>query len=309
MTGYAELVRRDERVRRFEATAEAVVSGDERALEATLVEDPGLARARSVRRHHATLLHYLAANGVEQDRQRTPPNAVAIATRLLDAGADPDALADMYGHRCTTLSLLVSSSPPADAGLQLALAELLLDRGASLHGPGTAWPSAVVTALTFGFSDTARALSRRGGPVTDLVEAAGLGEAEQVERLLPESDARARHAALALAAQQGHAEAVRVLPEAGEDPNRFNPDGFHAHATPLHHAAGGDHVEVVRLLADRGARLDVRDRITARRPSDGPNTASAREPPNFSGNSAHGGRRVRQRLGAARVPAPHDVAQ
>ena len=261
LTDYAERVRRDERVRRFEAAVDAVVSGDERAVEATLIDDPGLARARSVRRHHATLLHYVAANGVEQDRQRTPPNAVGIATRLLDAGADPDALADMYGHQCTTLSLLVSSSPPADAGLQLALAELLLDRGARLRGPGSAWQSAVVTALTFGFSDTARALSRRGGLVTDLVEAAGLGEAGQVERSLPESDARARHAALALAAQHGHTGAVRVLLEAGEDTNRFNPDGFHGHATPLHQAAGGDHVDVVRLLVERGAHLDVRDRI------------------------------------------------
>jgi hypothetical protein len=136
------------------------VRGDRDMLEALLREDPSLAGARSARRHHATLLHYVAANGVEGWRQRTPPNAVDIARLLLDAGADPNALADMYDAKCTTLSMLVSSSPPADAGLQLALAELLVERGATLEAPGSPWNAAVVTSLAFGFLDTARAPRR-----------------------------------------------------------------------------------------------------------------------------------------------------
>jgi hypothetical protein len=261
LAAFAERIAHDEGLRCFEAAVDAVVSGDERALAVMLREHPMLARERSARRHHATLLHYVAANGAEGARQRTPPNAVAVATMLLDAGAEPDALADMYDHRCTTLSMLVSSSPPAAAGLQLALAELLLDRGASPRGPGTAWQSAVLTALIFGFRDTALALSRRKGGATSLVEAAGLGSAVEVARLLPGAAAHDRHAALALAAQHGHASVVGMLLDAGENPDRFNPEGFHAHATPLHHAAAGDHLDVVRLLAERGARLDIRDAI------------------------------------------------
>ena len=265
--GWAELVAftndvaHDGPVSRFESAVEAVVSGDAPALASLLRDDPTLARARSTRRHGATLLHYVGANGVEGDRQRTPANAVEIATLLLDAGAEVDALADMYGERCTTMSLLVSSTHPARAGLQVALAETLLDRGAALRGPGSAWQSAVATALVFGFADTARALVRRGAAVNDLVTAAGLGQRDDAARLLSAADGAARHAALALASQLGHADVVRLLLDAGEDPDRYNPDGFHSHATPLHHAALAGHADVVRLLVERGARLDIEDTI------------------------------------------------
>ena len=248
-------------VPRFERAVEAVVSGDASALRAMLRAAPDLVHARSSRRHHATLLHYIAANGVEGSRQRTPRNAVEIATILLEAGAEPDALADMYEQRCTTMSMLVSSTPPADAGLQAALAGTLLDHGASLDGPGTKWRSPLMTALAFGFLDTARALAGRGAPVDRLDVAAGLGMPDAAARLLPASDAADRHAALALAAQHGHADVVRLLLDAGEDPDRLNPDGHHSHATPLHHAALAGHRDVVTLLVQRGARLEIRDAI------------------------------------------------
>jgi hypothetical protein len=51
------------------------------------------------------------------------------------------------------------------------------------------------------------------------------------------ADAEGRHIALALACQHGKIEVVRLLPDAAEDPNRYNPVGFHAHSTPLHQAA------------------------------------------------------------------------
>jgi ankyrin repeat protein len=54
-------------------------------------------------------------------------------------------------------------------------------------------------------------------------------------------------------------DAVRALLDAGEDPNRYNPPGTHSHSTPLHQAALAGHEEVVRLLIERGARLDIRD--------------------------------------------------
>ncbi len=90
----------DSPVARFEAAVEAVIDGDLAALASLLGDDPGLLRARSARVthfdppvHRATLLHYVAANGVEGYRQRTPPNAVAVAKTLLTAGAEVDALA------------------------------------------------------------------------------------------------------------------------------------------------------------------------------------------------------------------------
>ena len=52
-----------------------------------------------------------------------------------------------------------------------------------------------------------------------------------------------------------------MLLDAGEEPNRYNPKGNHAHSTPLHQAASAGHIDVVRLLVTRGARLDIRDTV------------------------------------------------
>src|SRR5205807_4350660 len=88
-----------------------------------------------------------------------------------------------------------------------------------------------------------------------------LGLVDDAVSLLPSADAEARHRALSLAAQHGHPEIVRQLLDAGEDPNRYNLEGNHAHSTPLHQAVLGGHQAVVRLLVERGARLDIRDTI------------------------------------------------
>src|SRR3989441_3079861 len=116
-----------------------------------------------------------------------------------------------YDHQCTTMSMLVSSCHPAKAGLQGKLAELLLDHGAALEGPGSKWQSALMTALAFGYLDTAETLARRGAPLNNLAAVAGLGRAAETARMLRNSDDQSRHAALALAAQHGHAEVVQLL--------------------------------------------------------------------------------------------------
>ncbi len=256
-------------VARFESAVEAVITGDAAALERMLRESPELVRARStVVTHHdppghgATLLHYLAANGVEDYRQKSPKSAVEVATMLLDAGAEADALAGMYGGQCTTMCMLVSSSPPAQAGVQVDLVHALVDHGAAVEARGSGqWTSPLLTALTFSFRDAAEALVRRGARVATLAAAAGLGRLAEAGRLLGAAGPEDRHRALALAAQHGHAEIVRLLLDAGEDPNRYNPKGNHSHATPLHQAVWAGHDAVVRLLVERGARLDIRDTI------------------------------------------------
>ena len=254
-------------VHRFEAAVDAVVAGDLPTLQALLRANPELVRARSCRVTHfnpqvhgAMLLHYLAANGVEGYRQRTPSNAVEVAKTLLRAGAEVDSLANLYGGQCTTMSLLVSSVHPAKAGLQVALAETLLDFGASVAGVGEGrWISPLMTALIFGYEDAAQALVRRGAPVNDLPTTVGLGRLEDARRMLPSADSESRHRALALGALLGRAETVRLLLDAGEDPNRNNPEGMHSGATPLHHAAFHGHRTVVELLISHGARLDLKD--------------------------------------------------
>lgn len=64
-----------------------------RRLRALLRAQPSLIEARSDSPHRSTLLHYVAANGIEPALQKSPPNAVEIARILLDAGANVNAVA------------------------------------------------------------------------------------------------------------------------------------------------------------------------------------------------------------------------
>jgi hypothetical protein len=168
----------------FESAVEAVVNSDLAALEDAIRRNPALVRARSSRIccfDPADAPRHLAPLRRRQWGRRIPPkddpNAVEIARALLQAGAEPDALADMYGAEpeCTTMSMLVSSNHPAEAGLQVPLLELLLDFGAAIEGRGTRkWSGPLFTALAFGISDAVKLLAKRKARI-DLPTAAGMG--------------------------------------------------------------------------------------------------------------------------------------
>ena len=150
-------------------------------LESLVRQHPDLVRAHSAREHRATLLHYVAANGVEDYRQRTPKNAVAVARFLLESGAEVDALASTYGNDWwqTTMNLLVSSAHPAIAGLQSALVDVLVDFGAAVNGLKDD-ETPLFTALDFGYIAPAETLVRRGARVDNVVTAAAMGRLDLV---------------------------------------------------------------------------------------------------------------------------------
>ncbi len=260
----------------FEAAVDAVVTGDLAALESLIRDHPDLVTARSRRVHHATLLHYVAANGVEDYRQKTPPNAVAIAQLLLAAGARVDALADTYGGGSaqTTMNLLVSSTHPADAGLQPALVEVLLDAGAALNGLDHDG-SPLMTALAFGYPEAAETLARRGARIDNAVAAAGLGREDLVRRfvidretLSPEvrafetrwlrtpMDPKAHiEMALVWACRFGHATVAEYLLTLGVDPAAHDSDRM----TGLHWAATNGMLGLIETLIRHGAPLEARN--------------------------------------------------
>jgi hypothetical protein len=109
----------------FERAVEDVLRGDVAALGSTLDRTPDLVRRRSHYGHRATLLHYLAANGVETYRQRVPLGASELAALMIERGADPLATATMYGGGRTTRAMLISSSHPAQAGVTGAVLAVL----------------------------------------------------------------------------------------------------------------------------------------------------------------------------------------
>ena len=258
----------------FEAAADAVVTGNLAALERLVVKNPALVRAHSHRSHHATLLHYVAANGVEDFRQKTPPNAVAIATRLLNAGAEVDALADTYGGGTyqTPMNLLVSSTHPADAGLQSVLVEVLLDHGAAIDGLAND-SSPMMTALAFGYREAAETLMRRGAKISNVSIATALGRLDLVREMVVDRDTLARMEplsvpywvhippdapgqialSLVVACRFSRPDVARYLLDIGVDAGAAD----HQRMTALHWASATGMMDIMRELLRQGAPLEV----------------------------------------------------
>ena len=201
--------------------------------------------------HSAALLEFIAENPIRHGT--LPKNIVEVAKVILDAGPDQTS-------RNVTLALVATGSVTHECGVQLPLIDLLCNYGADPD-------SAIHAAALHGYFQTVTALIARGAHI-DLPIAAVLNRVEDARRLLPAADGTERHLALAVASQVGHIEIVRLLLDAGEDPNRYNPPGGHAHTTPLHQAALIGHEELVRLLIERGARADTKDLLWRGTPAD-----------------------------------------
>ncbi len=236
------------------------MEGDATPLKQLLREEPELIHARSIREHGATLLHYVAANGVEHYRQKTPKNIVEITKILLDAGAEIDATANVYGGGCTTLLLAATSVHPEVAGVQEALLQTLLDRGATLEQPSAAYRQTIVMAcMANGRPKAAEFLVARGARL-DLPGAAALGRLEVVKNFFqvdgslgPRVTQQQRDEAFRYACEYGHNDVVTFLLERGADLQSHGGDG----QTPLHCAVIGNRPETVRLLLEHKPPLEV----------------------------------------------------
>ena len=275
----------------FAQALEAVLTADTSTLAQLLEDDPELAGRRSSAHHESTLLHYVAANGVEtalqvspgtiyqflatcSEVERTPAveRALNVPKLLLDAGAEVDAVCRTYGggpHQ-TTLNLLVSSAHPHNAGVQETLTRVLVQAGAAVDGLEDD-QSPLLTALAFGYWRTVAALVDLGARCDGLIPAAASGQVELVEIYFPDGTLKADVGGSSLAwfevakdpsivAQQalvyaslcGHEDVVRFLLERGVDVDAI-PPGSHVTAGALHTAALGGHRAVVECLLEGGA--------------------------------------------------------
>ena len=171
------LITQDDKAGLFEAAAEMVICGDLPALAAILDAHPSLIHATSRHPHGATLLHYSAANGVEDERQRVPPNAVEIADLLISRGADINAASDAYGggSGSTPLVALVTGGHPNEAGLMEPLVAAYARSGQKLNGAGDDGLP-MIYAFLFRNVSAAKALARAGARVNNAATAAGMGD-------------------------------------------------------------------------------------------------------------------------------------
>src|SRR5262245_2946063 len=256
----AALARADSLTSAFEAAADAIIQGDLARLEKLLKENPGLARVRSMREHRSTLLHYVSANGVEDVRQQTPENILEITKLLLQAGADVNAESDAYGGHSTTFGLAATSVHPENAEVQYQLLELLIAHGAIIDGPDDG--REVNSCLHNGRGEAAEFLASRGARL-DLEGAAGVGRLDVVKSffnhdgsLKPTATREQMIDGFRWACEFGRISVVEFLLQHGITVNTQLSDG----ETGLHRAALGGHAEIVKLLLERKAQVNVSEK-------------------------------------------------
>lgn len=229
----------------------------------------------------------------EAGRINQPPHQRAreLAEMLLAAGTDPNDSQGLYNCHFSPsnewLELLLSRGLTADAPvnpdkpaeestLNFLLAQavqaglldrvrLLLEHGADASGRDSRYThrTFVANAVLSGHGDVLDLLVAHGATrpelsVEDRFRMAVAGrDAGEAKRLLAERPGLARQPALLVRlAQANRLDAARLLLDLGADPNAMTMNGRGA----LHEAAWAGHREMILLLMDRGARLDLRSR-------------------------------------------------
>ncbi len=267
----------------FEDAVRAIIRGDVSTLTQLLAAHKDLATMRSPRHHRAYLPHYIAANGVENEHQIVPPNAVEVARALFAAGCDAvvDATADFYGGGggSTPLVALVTSTHPHEAGVQSQLVRAFCDAGANPNGiDDDGLP--IMSAIGFRYPAAAKALAECGARIDNLPTAAGVGDVELVRRFLDPkagmvsractfpnpgqmkfAESTASHPevtlqqALVFACMGGHLDVAKLLVAHGVNVNGRPRGGIPA----IHEAAYQGHLEIIEYLLDQGADPTIRD--------------------------------------------------
>ncbi len=287
--------------KKFEEAVDAVISGDIETLKSLLEREPDLIRMRSSRAHRAMLIHYVAANGVEDERQRTPTNAVDVANVLIDAGAEIDATFLDGRSGTTPLVSLVTSFYPHKSGVAAELVSVFVNAGAGVDGiKGDGEPLRL--ALSSEYPESVQALLKCGAKIMNVEVAAGLGELELVERFVDEGgisrgeleeafwsackyghtgvaecllkrgvdiDARggANNTGLMLASQRGRRDTVEMLLDCGASVESKNDYGGTALGSTMyflanHPAPDADYAGVIELLLNAGSEFNFADKLT-----------------------------------------------
>lgn len=204
------------------------------------------------------LIWFVADNPIRNPK--LPPNIVETTRFLIDAvkREAPDTYQQQVDY---TLGLVATGRIPRECGVQIAMMDLLIDAGAT--------PGSGMGAIAHGNIEAAQHLINRGGEIS-LASALLLDRKTDTDRLIGPATYAEKLTALTAAAFYGKADLVKYLLDKGTDPNGYPEQGtgFHSHATPLHQAVSAASLDVVKLLVDAGARLDIPDTIYEGTPLD-----------------------------------------
>jgi peptide-methionine (S)-S-oxide reductase len=241
----------------FRQAVEAIDAGEVTKLKAFVGTNPQLVKDKLINWEEGYfkdpyLLYFIADNPIRNDK--LPANILEM-TGFLIGQIKQDAPGSFHQQINYTLGLVATGRIPAESGLQPQLIDLLIDAGAS--------PGEGLGALAHGNKAAAAHLIKRGGKI-NLGTAVGLDYSkEDISGLALHATEDEKLTALTVAAFYGNSEMVSFLLSKGFNPNGYPAagSGFHSHATPLHQAVSSGSLETVKLLADAGADLDIRDKI------------------------------------------------
>ena len=193
------------------------------------------------------LLWFVAENPIRNGA--LPGNITEIAQVIIDREREvaPNNLQTDLDY---TLALVTSGNIPRHSGHQSDLVGVLVKNGAD--------PDCADAALAHGEREAVQVLLDKGAKV-DLLIAAGMGLHDELSRLAATSDSETKQKALSCAANCRQPESCRLLIEAGANPNKYNPNGFHAHCTALHSAISVGTLETVEVLLSGGADPGIKD--------------------------------------------------
>ncbi|MHC4425345.1 MAG: ankyrin repeat domain-containing protein [Planctomycetota bacterium] len=138
------------------------------------------------------------------------------------------------------------------------IAELLIGSGADVNAKNKSGETPLHYAARNGHKDIAELLVEKGATISDIYEAAYVGDMAKVRVFIQEGvdvsavDSRG-WTPLYVAAQAGHTDVVEVLIAHGANVNIENNQG----KTPLHLAAQDGHIDVIELLIANGADVSA----------------------------------------------------
>jgi ankyrin repeat protein len=237
--------------KQFRAAVGLIHTGDVNGLSRLLDRHPELLKHRAMEPdcyprdyfRDPKLFWFIANN--PQLMRRMPATIVAIGQAMIARGVDQPDLD-------YTLELVMSSGQSVRQGRRAELISILIDAGAA------ATPEAILMAVAHRCLEPIEMLLARGFVMTPPI-AAALDRRDEFVALLRRATSEDRQVAFGVAVINSRLEVARLCLDAGADPNRFLP--VHRHSTALHQAALDDDVPMLKLLVERGARLDTLDTL------------------------------------------------
>lgn len=217
--------------------------------------------------HSLTLLHY----AIGFPPPNPPPNAVESITKILNHGADIEAV-DKLPKGMTPLQTA--------AGYNLTdITELLLSHGADPDSCETQeyGMDALSLALFEGYTEISMLLVKNGAKVTIDV-AAGIGDIERLKTFFDDKGdlLNSEHddikvdlvSAYLTACKNGQVDSVSFLLEKGADIDLHPPgsDWGGIGASGLHWAVEHGHIDLVKYLVEKGADKTIKDDVWSRTP-------------------------------------------